>query len=194
MTSKIKLPLRNLTEATIKALQEKYPEAEVSLELHHDRNKAPLSEAHFWEIIDLLDWEQTGDDDAVLEPAITHLVTGPIRHIFEFADVLSEKLYALDRLVFAQHIGEDSWSPDCYFSVDNFLYARSCVVANGKALYEKVLKDPSQMPKDLTFEALLYVPSTAYERKTAKAYDYSPAFPIETYDNIEGWKELPEEK
>ena len=45
------------------------------------------------------------------------------------------------------------------------------------------------MPKDLTFEALLYLPSEAYERKTGQPYDYSPAFPVETYSNQEGWKD-----
>ncbi|MCB9291541.1 MAG: DUF4240 domain-containing protein [Lewinellaceae bacterium] len=66
-----------------------------------------------------------------------------MRHILEFADLLSEKLYALDSKTYAKHIGEDGWSPGRYFSVDNFLYARCCVVANGKELYEKVLHDPA---------------------------------------------------
>ena len=188
MSTRIKLPLRSLDEKTIRDLQEKYPNAEVSVELHPESKKAPLSDERFWEIISLLDWSQEGDDDAVLEPAIAHLAAGPMRQIFDFADLLSEKLYALDGIAYARHIGEDAWSPDRYFSVDNFLYARCCVVANGRALYEKVLHDPSQMPKDLTFEALLYLPSMAYERKTGKPFDYTPAFPIETYSNQESWK------
>ena len=170
MTTAIKLPLRSLSESVIQDLKEKYPEAEISVELHQDRNKAPLSEAHFWEIISLLDWNKEGDDNAILEPAIARLAAGPVRHIFEFADMLSEKLYTLDTRKYALYIGEDSWSPDKYFSVDNFLYARCCVVANGKDLYEKVLHDPAQMPKDLTFEALLYLPSEAYEIKTGNHY------------------------
>lgn len=189
MASKIKIPLRALNESVIRDLKEKYPEAEISVELHQDRNKAPLSEAHFWEIISLLDWSKAEDDDAVVEPAITHLASGAVRHIFEFADLLSEKLYALDAEQYALHIGEDSWSPDRYFSVDNFLYARCCVVANGKQLYDQVLQDPAQMPKDLTFEALLYIPSEAYERKIGKQYDYTPAYPIETFSNKTGWGE-----
>ena len=190
MPTKIKIPLRSLNEEVIRDLKEKYPEAEVSVELHQDRNKAPLSEDHFWEIISLLDWSKEGDDEAVVEPVIAHLAAGPVRHILEFADLLSEKLYTLDSQVFAKHIGEDSWSPDRYFSVDNFLYSRCCVVANGKEMYEAVLQDPTSMPKDLTFEALLYIPSEAYTRKTGKKYDYTPAFPIETYCNQEGWDEV----
>ncbi len=165
MTPEIKIPLRKLDESVIRDLKEKYPEAEISVELHQDRNKAPLSEAHFWEIISLLDWSKVDDDRAVVEPAKARLASGSVRHIFEFADLLSEKLYALDGRMYALHIGEDAWAPDRYFSVDNFLYARCCVVANGKDMYEKVLNDPTQMPKDLTFEELLYIPSEAYEQK-----------------------------
>jgi hypothetical protein len=188
MAVKIKLPLRSLNEAVIKDLQEKYPEAEVSVEVHADKNRSPLSEEYFWEIIDLLDWGKEDDDDAVIEPAVAHLAGGPVRHIFEFADLLSEKLYALDGLKYAKEIGEDSWSADQYFSVDNFLYARCCVIANGREMYERVLKNPAHMPKDLTFESLLYIPSLAYERRTGQKYDYSPAFDMETYSNEEGWK------
>ncbi len=190
MGQKIKLPLRELTEAVVRDLQEKYPEAEVSLELHHDKNKVPMSESYFWEIISLLDWEKEGDDDAVIEPAIVHLAGGPVRHIFEFADLLSEKLYALDGIDYAREIGEDSWSANQYFSVDTFLYARCCVIANGREIFEKVLDDPRLMPKDQTFESLLYIPLRAFERKTGHAYDYIPAHPIETYSNKEGWNKL----
>lgn len=189
MTTAIKIPLRDLNESVIRGLKEKYPEAEISVELHQNRNKAPLSEAYFWEIISLLDWSKAGDDKAIVEPAKARLASGPIRHIFEFADLLSEKLFVLDARKYALYIGEDSWSSNRYFSVDNFLYARCCVVANGRDTYKKVLQDPTQMPKDLTFEELLYIPSEAYERKTGKQYDYTPEYPIETYSNQAGWTE-----
>ena len=110
-----------------------------------------------------------------------------MRHIFEFADVLSKKLYALDGRIYAEQIGQSAWSPDHYFSVDNFLYARCCVVANGKDLYEQVLHQPDLWPKDITFETLLYVPAMAYERKTGQDWDYISAFPIETYSNEAAW-------
>lgn len=184
--SEIKIPLRSLNESVIRDLQEKYPEAEISVELHQDRNKAPLSEVRFWDIISMLDWSKTENDQAVVEPAIAFLAAGPVRHIFDFADLLSEKLYALDGRKYAMNIGADSWSHDRYFSVDNFLYARCCVVANGKELYEQTLHDPTQMPKDLTFEELLYVAIEAYERKTGKKYDYTTRYPVETYCNRAG--------
>jgi hypothetical protein len=184
----VRLPLRSLNRETLLGLQEKYPDAEVSVEVQADKSRSPLSEEYFWEIIDLLDWRNEESDDAIIEPAVAHLASGPLRHIFEFADFLSEKLYAFDSLKYAKEIGEDSWAADKYFPVDNFLYARCCVVANGREMYEKVLKDPAHMPKDLTFEPLLYIPSLAYERRTGQKYDYSPAFDMETYSNEEGWK------
>jgi len=71
--------------------------------------------------------------------------------------------------------------------VDLFLYARCCVVANGRAFYEHVLAHPEDMPKDLTFEALLNLASHAFERKTGFEMEYVPAYNYETFANTEGW-------
>jgi hypothetical protein len=188
MHTAIKVPLRAINPALIQDWQEKYPNAEVSVLVPDDPDKAPLSEKRFWEIIALLDWDKAGDDDAVIEPAVAHLTAGPMQHILEFQDILSEKLYQLDTRAHAQQIGEDAWSPDRYFSVDNFLYARCCAVANGKAFYRKALKDPASMPKDLNFEALLNIASAAYQRKTGKRLQHLPAFSYETYSNEAGWQ------
>ena len=113
----------------------------------------------------------------------------PIRHIYEFEDLLSEKLYNLDGLEFARNTGASAYqSDDAFFSVDGFLYDRCCVVANGKDFYEQVLKDPEKMPKDKSFGALLRIASLAYKHKTGKELEYVPAFNYETYSNKEGWK------
>ena len=146
-----------------------------------------MSENHFWKIIDLLDWEQA-DDDLKIEPCVSYLTSHSIRSILEFADLLSEKLYALDGKIFAQHIGTTSWKPNAFFSADNFLYARCCVISNGQKFYEKVLNHPKLMPKDMTFESLLYISSMAYERKMHKKINYAPTYPIETYSNEPAWK------
>jgi hypothetical protein len=60
-------------------------------------------------------------------------------------------------------------------------------VANGEKVYNDIKKNPTLMPKDVTFESLLYLPSMAYERKTKQKYDYTPRYPIETYSNVFGW-------
>ncbi|MEO1712036.1 MAG: hypothetical protein AAFU60_01755 [Bacteroidota bacterium] len=55
---KIKMPLRSIDAAIIKDLQEKYPEAEVSVEIHPKQGQSTLTEAGFWEIIAILNWEK----------------------------------------------------------------------------------------------------------------------------------------
>jgi Protein of unknown function (DUF4240) len=187
MTS-INFPIRTLSNTVVQDLKEKYPDAEIRIDLHPNPKQTALSEAHFWSIMDKLSWDNEEDNDAVLEPVIGYLALQPVRHIFDFADLLSEKLYTLDARTFAKNIGEDSWSPNKYFSVDGFLYARCCVVANGKKVFDEVQNNPLLMPKDKTFEDLLYVASTAFIRKTGKKYGYTPIYPIETYSNKEGWQ------
>jgi hypothetical protein len=184
----LNFPIRSLSNTIVQDLKEKYPEAEIRIDLHPNPKQTALSEAHFWTIIDKLNWENEENNDAVVEPAIAYLASQPVRHIFDFADLLSEKLFALDTRTFAQNIGEDAWIPNRYFSVDNFLYARCCVVANGKNVFQEILNNPLLMPKDKTFEDILYIASIAFTRKMSKKYNYSPTFPIETYSNKEGWQ------
>lgn len=188
MTTIIKYPLRNLHPSVLRDLQEKYPDAEVQIALDSERAHGGMTEDRFWELIALLDWSKTGDNDAVIEPLVAALAASGIREMYEFEDVLSQKLYALDGLAYAQNIGTSAYQPGQYFSPDVFLYARCCAVANGRAIFYDVLQHPEKMPKDLDFGALLRVAEEAYLRKTGQPYQYVPAFPIETYSNEAGWK------
>ena len=149
----------------------------------------PMNEDIFWEIIGSLNWKKTGDDDAVLRPALKRLITMTAEDIYLFADILAEKLYLLDGIQYASNIGEDSYKgKDEYFSIDNFLYVRCCVVANGREYFEYILDNPTEMPKDMEFESLLYLPAQAYNTKT-KTEDYKHITPLnfETFSNKEGW-------
>lgn len=184
MTTVLRMPIRSMSSSVMEDLQKTYPDAEVEVNVGAS---AGMPEARFWELIALLDWSQTNDDEAVIGPLVATLAAGPVREIYEFQDWLSARLYALDIQVFAEQTGEDAYQPDTYFSVDIFLYARCCVIANGRAAYEQVLQNPVEMPKDLTFETLLYVASEAYERKTGKSFSYVPTFSIETYSNHQDW-------
>lgn len=147
-----------------------------------------LSEAEFWRLIAKLDWQQTGDDEAVCAPLVAALATKPVAAIEAFEERLAQKLHALDTEARAREIGELAYigSGDG-FSVDQFLYARCCVVANGQRQYETVLADPKQMPKDMEFEALLGVAAAAYEAKTGAAWDFTPMVSYETFANGNGW-------
>lgn len=148
-----------------------------------------MPEADFWAIIDLLDWDKQGNDDAVIEPAVKALADRPNKDVFAFADLLAQKLHNLDGKKFAQHIGRDSYKGDDeHFSKHWFLGARCCVISNGKEYFEEVLQEPSSMPKDLEFEALLAIPARAWERKTGKKFAYATKCSYETFANKNGWK------
>lgn len=154
----------------------------------------PMDEEVFWEIIMSFNWDKTGDDDAVLRPAVKRLSSMTVEDIYKFADILSEKLYMLDGVNYATNIGEESYKGEGqHFSVDYFLYVRCCVVANGKKYFDIVLANPTQMPKEMDFEALLYLPMESYNKKTkTEDYDYTPKFNYETFSNVDGWN--PNEK
>ncbi len=152
------------------------------------KKKPEMSEEVFWDIIEKFDWGKTGDDDAVIEPAVGTLAQMSTKDIFQFEDILSEKLYALDGEKYAREIGEFAYQgPEQHFSTDGFLYARCCVVANGRSFYDKVLSNPKKMPKDIEFEALLMVAQLAYQRKTGEEFDYLPQVNYETFSNKIGW-------
>lgn len=149
-----------------------------------------MNEDTFWDIIARFDWEQTGDDDAVLEPAVRALASLEAEAILAFDDILSAKLHALDTREHARacYAGElDPDDGDDYISADDFLYARCVVVANGRDVYASVLADPSQMPQEMEFESLLSLPSTAYERKTGNDYEHVTPVSCESFQNLAGW-------
>lgn len=149
----------------------------------------PMNEDIFWEIISSFNWKKLGDDDAVLRPALKRLISMTVEDIQQFAEILAEKLYNLDGLSYASNIGDDSYkNEDDFFSTDNFLYARCVVVANGKEYYEYVLADPTQMPKDCEFEAILSLSYDAYNKKMNTDIILDTKFCFETFSNIEAWE------
>ena len=52
--------------------------------------------AFFWKTMELCDWEHEGDDDRVLKPVIKYLSSKEDSDIFEYENLMSELLYALD--------------------------------------------------------------------------------------------------
>ena len=48
-------------------------------------------------------------------------------------------------------------------------------------------RDPTQMPKDLEFESLLYIAPKAWEATTGKEWDLVTDVSYETYSNRAGW-------
>ena len=150
-----------------------------------------MDDATFWDLIAKLDWTHEGDADKVVEPIVNAIAARRDVEIAGFQNTLAAKLYALDGRAWARESGSDVWwgEPNS-LSVDGFLYARCAVIANGREFYDLVLADPKLMPKDRGFESLLYVASTAYERKTG--LDASGELDVsnvsfETFSNESGW-------
>jgi hypothetical protein len=72
-------------------------------------------------------------------------------------------------------------------SVDDFLYNRCAVVAEGKAYFEQVLSQPDLFPTEISFEPILRLTHEAYLQKTGRPFNYQPLFNIETYSNSKSW-------
>ena len=147
-----------------------------------------MTETVFWALIAALNWDATGDDEAVVQPVVNELSRMSVEEIKRFDDILASKLFALDSQAHAAEIGEGSYVEGEHFSPDEFLYARCVVVANGKEVFDAVLADPKSFPKDLEFESLLYIAAAAHEAKTGEDYTHSPEPSYETYSNKDGWR------
>ena len=189
MTTLFEIPLRDVSSTTINNLQSKYPSATLRIEVEESPDYSTMNEDKFWQIIDLLDWK-TLDSDAILAPAVEALSHFSEENIHAFHDILNKKLYALDGRRFAEQVGSNRYAPEenKYFSADSFLYARCCVVGNGQVFYKKVLQNPAKMPKEYTFESLLYLPRKAWQLKTKQDnYNYFPETWNETFSNPDGW-------
>lgn len=187
MTTILKIPLKAVDKDIIRDLQEKYPDAVLHIEAEQATKEKSMDEDQFWGIISLLNWKKENSDD-ILRPAVQALSRFSESDIAAFDDILAEKLYELDGQRFAEQIGSNRYAKTGHFSVDGFLYSRCCVVANGRKFYEKVLQNPSLMPKEFTFEPLLYLADKAYLLKTGKDdYDHTPDVWYETFSNPSGW-------
>jgi predicted DNA-binding WGR domain protein len=151
----------------------------------------PMTEDVFWALIRVLDWKRTGDDAAVLRPAVTALSLMCVEDIYAFDDLLAAKLYALDTREIARGTYRGQIDPDDgdqYLSADDFLYARCVIVANGKAFFEKALANPMEVPQGMEFEALITLASSAYEKKVGQEYGHVTPLSWETFSNTDGWR------
>jgi Protein of unknown function (DUF4240) len=188
MVSQYHLSVDNINNNFLESLREHYPHAQLEINVKPQETVEGLTENGFWNLIALFDWSDFDNDDAIIKRAVQTLAEMPVRCIYEFQDILSAKLHALDTRKHAENTGENAFhGKDSNFSVDEFLYARCCCVANGKTFYETVLNDPISMPKDLSFEAILTVAHKAYLLKTGKQFRYVPTHNIETFANKNGW-------
>ncbi len=184
MTNILRYPLRNISDQTLRELQEHYPDAQVQIKLSAKPQNGSLTEAIFWDLIAKLDWTKEGDDRTVILPVVKDLANFPLRYTYDFADILSHKLYLLDN---ERYAANNTLSIDEDFSADRFLYSRCCVIANGRAFFEHIRKNPDKMPHHLLFAPLLRIPNAAHQLKLGKPLEHVWAYPVETFSNTSGW-------
>jgi Protein of unknown function (DUF4240) len=187
MTTVLKINAQDLKHSFIDDLKVNYGDSDVEIRVQEAQKEVVrFTEKDFWNIISKLDWTDEENNEQILAPAIKALQQLSIAQIYQFNDKLSEKLWQLDTKSHAQPLIEED--KDGYFSEDEFLYARCCVVANGQIYFEKILNNPTDFPTDKTFEDLLYIASEAYNRKTGKKFIIAPAYNYETGSNKMGWQ------
>jgi hypothetical protein len=183
MTTVLRVNMNDIDEKLLRQWKAMYGSSMVELRILGDSNEEePLTETEFWAVIDAFDWAQDAEED-ILKPAQDHLATLSAEKIKQFQDILAYKLWQLDGQAFAATLMEQ----DGHLSVDDFLYVRCAVVADGKETFENVLQHPEKMPIEYTFEGLLYLAENAYEQKTGEEMDSLPKYNYETYQNREAW-------
>jgi hypothetical protein len=183
MPDSITINTNDLNANTIAAIRERFgKDVELTIRPQLPQDRSITEESAAWALIDLLDWEGTTDDE-IVAPLVERLQQLSIGEIYRFNDWLAKKLYLLDTPAHAAawQQGEES------LSVDDFLYARCAVIANGADYYTQVLAHPEEMPTEVTFEPLLYVTYRAYKQKTGEELVYVPLFNYETYGNRNAW-------
>ncbi len=187
MTTVLKVNAQDLDSRFFHDLGQKISDStEIEIRISEKEPKKELfTDKEFWQIIETLDWSKS-DADEIMAPAVKKLAAMPVVNIYLFADKLAEKLYQLDtRLHGNAYLANEG---DDYLSVDDFLYIRCAVVAEGEAYFEQVKANPAEFPAEISFESLLSLSNQAYSMKTGRAFDYYPVISYETYSNKEGWK------
>ncbi|AEE48975.1 DUF4240 domain-containing protein [Haliscomenobacter hydrossis] len=186
-TTVFRVNIKDINLQFFKELEEKMgASGQVEIKVEGSRHGEGLfSEEQFWRLIDQFDWKQKKRAD-IVNSAINALSAMPVSAIYLFEDFLSEKLFNLDTRQHAEAYMKQQ--EDDYFSVDDFLYVRCAVVAEGRAYYEEVEKNPSALDAKIDFEQILYIAAEAYNKKTGREFEYSPLYNYETKSNLGKWK------
>src|SRR5215510_8383217 len=124
----------------------------------------------FWKLIGHIDRHALrmgeGYDDVALRPLIDALTRLDRSELQSFQDHLAQALYDLDGRAYFDA------SADAAGSDDSFLYVRCFVVAMGRDVYQRTLRDPAQMPNTIEHwcESLLYAAQLAWGSKPRKTW------------------------
>ncbi len=141
----------------------------------------------FWKLLETIDSTALdsgeGDADDALAPLIDAISKLKVTEIESFEEHLARVLFTLDGKAYADNCGK---------SDDGFLYARCFVVGMGKQFYERVVANPSDMPKssDQWLEPLLSVASQGWAKVTGnyeEDWDHKSTVSYQTGSNSDQW-------
>ncbi len=113
-----KISVDKLGPDWISLLRQRHEGADLEIRVVESEKTNTFTTDDFWQIINLLDWSQEEDNDAVIEPAVHYLSTLDISTIYRFQDELVTKLYQLDKEIYAIQLGPEAPSDDGAFSSD----------------------------------------------------------------------------
>jgi len=141
----------------------------------------------FWKLIGHIDRRALrmgeGYEDVALRPLIDALTRLDKSELQSFQDHLAQALYDLDGRAYFDA------SADAAGSDDSFLYVRCFVVAMGRDVYQRTLRDPAQMPNTIEHwcESLLYAAKLAWEEQTQEDLDFDTKVSFESGSNTSLW-------
>lgn len=152
-----------------------------------EENRVPiLTQDKFFELImNVCDWDKSGNDGEILAPLVDHLSKQSDDYIFAFEDIMSELLYEIDT-----HRNYETASKIYSHNDDTFLYARCVAIINGKDYYGKVKSGKITDLWKSEFEAILYVAREAWAKKHDKPdreFPHISPVSYETGSNKDGW-------
>ena len=145
------------------------------------------NEAFFWAVMDRLNWDNEGDDSKVLAPALNFLAKHSDEEIFAFEDTMARLLNDLD----SRKLAEGLYGDTDAMSADLFLYQRCVAVVNGRSYYEAIRDGTARLKPDLEFEAVLYLPMSAWakkHRREPRDYPHTPSPSYESLSNRALWQ------
>jgi len=134
----------------------------------------------FWDILDLLNWRQAGDDEKVINPVIEYLRKQSDDVIFQFDEQMAEHLYAIDGKMWANSYRKANGG---VFSDDGFLYCRCVAIVNGQNYFNSVFAGRTKLDGTMEFEAILSAPRKAWARKHKREVDEYPYITSTSYES-----------
>ncbi|SHJ19464.1 DUF4240 domain-containing protein [Flavobacterium terrae] len=129
-----------------------------------------MDKTEFWKLIEYSIAKSNNNKLLQEEAIVEKLVTYNAEQIIEFEKIFRELVIEADdfKIMAAQKVIEG------YVSDDSYLYFRCWLIGKGEKIYTETLKNPEFLAENINqdeetyFEGLMYVATSAYQKKTSK--------------------------